>query len=161
MSKANLFYSREQQELLIIRLLILERSFDQALEKLESAIRDAKRGKQFGIQIYSLVLKVVVLQRLNRSEDALLELEQALELAQPGGYVRTFVDAGLPVAVLLYRLAQSEEHPLTARYARQLLEAFPADLLEGISPEEPKEPSPIPTACWVPRKNQKAWLMRL
>ena len=141
MSKANLFYSREQQELLIIRLLILERSFDQALEKLESAIRDAKRGKQFGIQIYSLVLKVVVLQRLNRSEDALLELEQALELAQPGGYVRTFVDAGLPVAVLLYRLAQSEEHPLTARYARQLLEAFPADLLEGISPEEPKEPS--------------------
>ena len=42
--------------------------------------------------------------------------------AEPEGYVRLFVDAGLPVARLLY---QAIEHDLAPDYARRLLAAFP------------------------------------
>jgi LuxR family maltose regulon positive regulatory protein len=45
-----------------------------------------------------------------------------LKQAEPEGYVRLFVDAGLPVARLLY---QAIEHNIAPDYARRLLAAFP------------------------------------
>jgi LuxR family maltose regulon positive regulatory protein len=49
-------------------------------------------------------------------------LAQVLKQAEPEGYVRLFVDAGLPAARLLY---QAIEHNLTPDYAQRLLSAFP------------------------------------
>jgi len=50
-------------------------------------------------------------------------LEHALTLAEPGGYVRIFLDEGEPMAQLLYRAA---ERGIAPEYAGQLLAAFPA-----------------------------------
>jgi LuxR family maltose regulon positive regulatory protein len=63
---------------------------------------------------------------------ALVELEKALELAEPEGYIRTFLDGGEPVRRLLehtlIRLVNrkpNEEHPkITAGYIRKLLTAL-------------------------------------
>jgi LuxR family maltose regulon positive regulatory protein len=48
-------------------------------------------------------------------------LERALSLAEPGGYVRTFIEEGAPMAKLLRQSAARGAHPA---YARDLLEAF-------------------------------------
>ena len=48
-------------------------------------------------------------------------LERALELGEPGGYVRTFVDEGVPMARLLHRAAAQG---IKADYAGKLLGAF-------------------------------------
>jgi LuxR family maltose regulon positive regulatory protein len=52
---------------------------------------------------------------------ALVPLQRALTLAEPEGYVRTFVDEGPRLAELLEAAAQ---HGISRRYARHLLAAF-------------------------------------
>ena len=54
---------------------------------------------------------------------AMIALEHALTLAEPGGYVRIFLDEGEPMARLLYRAV---ERGIAPEYAGQLLAAFPA-----------------------------------
>jgi len=57
------------------------------------------------------------------SQDALVYLADALVLAEPEGYIRTFVDLGTPMAALLYQTVAQGIH---ANYARELLAAFDA-----------------------------------
>jgi len=48
-------------------------------------------------------------------------LEQALTLAEPGGFIRVFVDEGPPMAHLLY---EAVTRGIAVDYARRLLSAF-------------------------------------
>ena len=49
-------------------------------------------------------------------------LERALALAEPGGFIRVFVDEGQPMAHLLYEALSRDIEP---DYLQQLLAAFP------------------------------------
>jgi LuxR family maltose regulon positive regulatory protein len=51
-------------------------------------------------------------------------LEQALRLGEPEGYIRTFVDAGAPVADLLRK---ARARAIMPSYVEKLLVAFPDD----------------------------------
>jgi LuxR family maltose regulon positive regulatory protein len=70
---------------------------------------------------------------------ALVSLERALTLAEPEGYVRIFVDEGLPMAHLLSKAAAQGIMP---GYARKLLAVFEADaqMSEGKSYLPPAQP---------------------
>jgi len=61
-------------------------------------------------------------ERLSQREQALSELEQALVLARPGGFIRSFTDMGPSIIPLLIKLRQSGVHP---RYLAQIIESFP------------------------------------
>src|SRR5688500_6304380 len=72
---------------------------------------------------------------------AVASREAALRLAEPEGYVRTFVDEGPPMAALLQA---SADQGIARRYAARLLAAFPsaprpsgaAELVEPLSDRE-------------------------
>jgi LuxR family maltose regulon positive regulatory protein len=49
------------------------------------------------------------------------DLEQSLVLAEPEGYIRTFVDEGAPMAALLQSESASKAH---GEYVQKLLQAF-------------------------------------
>jgi LuxR family maltose regulon positive regulatory protein len=66
---------------------------------------------------------------------ALLALEQAVTLAQPGGFIRVFVDLGPAMHGLLARLARRTD---ATGYLQQILDAFPAP------PAFAPEPRPLP-----------------
>jgi LuxR family maltose regulon positive regulatory protein len=64
--------------------------------------------------------------------DALEALERSVTLAQQGGFVRTFVDLGSPMAGLLYQLAERGIAPgAVGEYVRRVLAAFPKAEGEG------------------------------
>jgi LuxR family maltose regulon positive regulatory protein len=63
-------------------------------------------------------------------DGALSALERALSLAEPGGYMRTFVDEGEPMARLLRRALSKGVAP---NYAARLLAAF-GEEVESTSP---------------------------
>jgi LuxR family maltose regulon positive regulatory protein len=128
----------------------------QALEVLDRLTRSSKATGHRRTAIESLVLGAVAWQaRLpgrGAFDAALGRLEEALALAEPGGYVRIFVDEGSPVRRLLVRwLAQASAGSLRD-YAARLLTAFdgpPAaptrdfeagsassDIVEPLSPRE-------------------------
>lgn len=73
--------------------------------------------------IETLVLEAVARQARGERKQAISTLEQALSLARPEDYVRTFLDEGAPVAALLSEMAGDRQSP-NAPYVRRLLAAF-------------------------------------
>ncbi len=67
-------------------------------------------------------------------------LAQALVLAAPEGYVRTFVNEGLPMAELLSRVLEAQQRrrpdlPVPAHYLRRLLAAIERDASDTAPPD--------------------------
>jgi LuxR family maltose regulon positive regulatory protein len=58
---------------------------------------------------------------LRRTAEAFSALERALTLAEPGGFVRTFLDLGAPMAELLREFALQNRKP---KYVKRLLAVF-------------------------------------
>lgn len=104
----------------------------------------ASRGR-WGIGIEALALLATAYHMVGDPAEALKRLNEALDLAQAEGYVRTFVEVGRPMAQLLYRAA---ERGICPDYADRLLAAFPqtttqegstpagGDLIEPLSERE-------------------------
>jgi LuxR family maltose regulon positive regulatory protein len=89
-----------------------------------------------------LALKALALQTLGDAEQALFVLQNALSLTEPEGYIRLFVDEGIPMAALLNKAAARGIAP---DYANQLLAAFGAGEHEIAPPPlPPSPPSPLP-----------------
>ena len=70
-----------------------------------------------------LVLQCVTLEKLGRVDKAVEVLQQAITLAEPGGWVRPFVELGRPMAELLERLADQRRQQLCAPCSRQVCNA--------------------------------------
>jgi LuxR family maltose regulon positive regulatory protein len=94
-------------------------------------------------RLKALVLQAIALHALaqeapSEMDDALQVLGEALALAEPGGFIRTFVDEGPPMARLLY---EARSQGIAPDYIRRLLAAFPdagparMDLLTSQLPE--------------------------
>jgi LuxR family maltose regulon positive regulatory protein len=101
-------------------VLIAQQRKEAAATALESLFdASSKAGLNY------VVVEIRALQAMTASTTpaAMAYLTEALELAQPEGYVRTFVDKGEPMAHLL-RTAMSEG--IAPLYARSLLAAFEA-----------------------------------
>jgi len=75
-------------------------------------------------------LKVMVLQAVSHyadgeKDEAVQVLSDALALAEPGGFIRIFVDEGLPMAQLL---SEATAHGFMPHYIGKLLAAFEAEV---------------------------------
>jgi LuxR family maltose regulon positive regulatory protein len=68
-----------------------------------------------------LVLQACALQVEEKWDQAISKLERALSLAEPEGYVRTFVDEGKPMERLLRRALSRDIQP---NYVARLLAVF-------------------------------------
>ena len=71
----------------------------------------------------------MALQKSGREGSALEAIERALNLAEPGGFIRIFVDEGPLMANLLY---EALKHEIAPDYVQRLLAAFPVS-----EPDEP------------------------
>ena len=82
----------------------------------------AERTFSVRFQIDVLALRALALAAQDGADAALATLRQAVALAQPGGFIRPFVDLGSPMHTLLLRL---REHGAAGDYVRRILAAFP------------------------------------
>src|SRR5262249_43761334 len=93
---------------------------------LSRLLADAEAKARMHSAIEILTLQALAYDALNDRERALTTLERALALAEPEGYVRTFVDEGAPLAALLAQSAERRAQNDSIRaYAERLLLAFP------------------------------------
>ncbi|MBA2697058.1 MAG: helix-turn-helix transcriptional regulator, partial [Actinobacteria bacterium] len=121
----DLSYLHEFEHVTLARVLLVRhpvaRALDEATELLERLLRAAEDGGRTGSVIEILVLQALAQQLRGDVPAALVPLERALELAEPEGYVRRFVDEGSPMAVLLVSAA---ERGIAPSYVQRLLAAF-------------------------------------
>ncbi len=90
-----------------------------------------------------LALEALLYHAQGNEPSALIALEQAVTLAQPGGFVRVFVDLGPTLAALLGRLAAKGVTGNARGYIDQILRAFAA---ARSSPQPVKPPHAWATA---------------
>ena len=74
-----------------------------------------------GVQIEALALRALALSGRGDQAGAMISLEHALRLAEPEGYMRRFVDLGLPMARLLQ---EARTRHVLPDYVDKLLAAY-------------------------------------
>jgi LuxR family maltose regulon positive regulatory protein len=118
---AEIAYLDEPIYLAFLRLLLARGEYDTALVLSQGLLRKAEAAKRIGRMIEVLALQALALQGNKDLDQALAVLERAILLAQPEGYIRTFLDEGEPMAKLLY---QVKAHRMGTGYAAGLLSAM-------------------------------------
>jgi LuxR family maltose regulon positive regulatory protein len=123
-------YTREFEYITLARVLIAQYKSDlvngsihQAIGLLERLLQAAEEGGRTGSVIEILVVQALVHQAQGNISLALAPLERALTLAEPEGYVYTFVDEGEAMRFLIEKQSRNRDHPLSG-YVNKLLAAF-------------------------------------
>jgi LuxR family maltose regulon positive regulatory protein len=144
--EAFLAHAHEMDQHLLARLLLRLGRLQDAQAILATVDEKARSSERWGIVVQNRILQSVLELKQNALERALGCLEEALVLAEPGGYIRSFVDGGAPVARLLYTIrGYRGEKAGLARYAGRLMASFPGgvfDLEPQPSPGQAVTPSP-------------------
>jgi LuxR family maltose regulon positive regulatory protein len=99
----------------------------QAIGSLTSLLETAETANRMGSMIRILALQALAFQTQSDMDRAVSTLERALSLAEPEGFVRTFVDEGAPMARLLQ---QAAARGIAPQYVSRLLAAFGAGGVE-------------------------------
>jgi LuxR family maltose regulon positive regulatory protein len=111
----------EMEYMVLARILVAQGRSDQAVRRLGGLLEGAYARGHTSRAIETLNLQALALQAQGAAEQAITALGRALSLAEPGGFVRTFVDEGPSMASLLY---QAVACGITPDYGRRLLAAF-------------------------------------
>jgi LuxR family transcriptional regulator, maltose regulon positive regulatory protein len=101
---------REREYLALARVWIAQRRCGDAIALLERSKAAAITAQRVNSVIELLVLQAVAWQMQGTTPTALTVLCEALRLAAPGGYLRTFVEEGAPVVDLLEMVSTAQQH---------------------------------------------------
>ncbi len=135
---------QEAEHLVIARLCLAQDRSQAALVRLRPH-RDVneQQGRTRRL-IEVLGLEALALQQHNEPDQAILRVQQALKLAQPEGYVRTFLDEGPPMAALLLKACQAEVDGTLIAYINRLLADFAEKAETSPTPQPiPHNPQPL------------------
>jgi LuxR family maltose regulon positive regulatory protein len=127
----------EIEYIALARLLIAQGRQDEASKLLRRLLDATESGGRISRAIEILNLQALSAQAGDDTAKAMISLERALSLAEPGGFVRIFVDEGAPMARLLY---QALDRGIAPDYTRRLLAAFPIVEPEKTAPSSTEVP---------------------
>ena len=126
----------------LARVLTAQGRPKEASRLLQRLLEPATAGGRTSKVIEILTLQALAFRAGGDTDRAIAALERALSLAEPGDFIRIFLDEGPPMAHLLYEALQLEINP---DYVRRLLAAFP--IVEQAQPVPPV--SDRPESDWI------------
>lgn len=122
------------EQLAFLRVLAADGLLESAVSLGERLYRMLTKDDRLRDCVHVLIVLSMTLHKAGRKEEALEKLALSLRLAEPQGFVRSFVDEGSAMAELLTAIVDSPANE--AGYARQLLRVFSAGA--GYSPSRMK-----------------------
>jgi len=125
----------------LARILIAQGLLEEATKVLQHLLETAEAGGHTTRTIEILILQALASQAGGDTTQAMVTLEQALTLAEPGGFIRIFVDEGPPMARLLYEAAARGIMP---DYTRKLLATY-----EDATKDERRMMEPSPSSSVI------------
>jgi LuxR family transcriptional regulator, maltose regulon positive regulatory protein len=119
--------ARILKDIVLIRVLMANTAYGEALKRLNQALQQARAAQRDTHVIELLILRALIYQATHEELSACASLTEALDLAQAEGYVRIFVDEGIPLAKLLIKLKIKQQKHTPESYVDALLAAFPSE----------------------------------
>jgi len=121
-------FEKELARMTLARVFMTQNKFNEAIVLLSELEESAWSAGRMGRVIEILLLEALALRQKGDSEQSVLALTKCLRLAGPEGYVRIFLDEGLPMQELLAQwLDQTGSSPLRD-YAVHLYSQFNAEV---------------------------------
>jgi LuxR family maltose regulon positive regulatory protein len=113
----------------VASVLLAKNEVEKAMQIADLLLHAAERAGWKKLVIQSLILKALILNGQGEIQSALENIELALSLAEPQGYVRVFLDQGARMEDLLHKV-----HPRSSagEYAREMLHAISGRTLESL-----------------------------
>lgn len=134
---------REPENIMHARILLNQDRLDDALEVTDRLLEVQEKDSRVLNQIETLIIKSSILSKMQRKTDSSNTLVQALTLAQPGGYLRVFVDEGPPLAMLIETIDDFGKKSVKEFTKKLLVEfktrkqvIYPGNLIEPLSDRE-------------------------
>ncbi|MBZ0296642.1 MAG: LuxR C-terminal-related transcriptional regulator, partial [Anaerolineae bacterium] len=113
------------------RIYLAQEDYPAALTVLAAVRHHAEAKDWQDEQLQVIVLQAVAYAANDEMDNARQRLDEALELAAPGGFIRIFKDEG---ELMLKLLSEVSAHSVTPDYTRKLLAAFHAAAAPSQSP---------------------------
>jgi LuxR family maltose regulon positive regulatory protein len=133
--------TREMVALAASRVLTAQHEPDEAVAQVTCSLAAAEDRGWMGAALELRILRSLALTRQDDTRAAEADLERALTLAEPEGYVRIFLDEGQPMQRLLAQwLAHAGAGPVRD-YALHLLSQFDAEPPEGTAAQQKTSPA--------------------
>jgi LuxR family maltose regulon positive regulatory protein len=127
-------YYREIEYLVLARVLIAQKRFEEAHSVVEQICRIAQEIGKRQTELEGLIMTSIVFSAQGDTDQALVHLEKALSIGESGGFIRIFVDEGPQMARLLY---EALSHEIAPEYVQRLLKAFPVEEPEKAGSTQP------------------------
>jgi LuxR family maltose regulon positive regulatory protein len=123
---------RKGEVLMLERVFLAQQQYTQAIETLERFREHLDCSGDIYTALEFLALSVVALHQLGKREQAIRFAVRLLQLSEPEGHIRVYLDAGLPMKhalfTLLKELQETESSPasvpISRLYVSRVLEAF-------------------------------------
>lgn len=135
-TESDVTYSNENDLIIFARLLIAQGEFTAANRLLERLLIAAQAGGRYQRALECLVLLVAAFDAQQRPAEARQALAHALDLAEPEGYVRVFIEAGAAVARWLMSLLKDAPLP-RKKYIGDILNAISSTATAHVGPPTP------------------------
>jgi LuxR family maltose regulon positive regulatory protein len=132
-------FVREREDVAHVRILLASKQSALALKELESVLERATAGQRWGHVIEIRLLQALAYQMLHDQRQALDVLSEAVRLAEPEGYIRSFVDEGAQMEALLYQLRKRDRRNGPTPYLDRLLTAFQQECMAHVQGGEPSK----------------------
>ena len=118
-------FVHEREEVARARFLLATSEPTVALQRLEPVLERATTGQRWKHVFEVHLLQALAHQMCGQEEQALSALSEAVRLAEPEVYIRSFVDEGPPMAALLSQLREQQQKHGPTPYLDTVLAAFP------------------------------------
>jgi len=146
---------RKYEHLLLARIFIMQDRAGEALDLLNPLLAQAKQLGRIDLIIQVQILRARAFQVLGDDREAIEVLSESLALAEPGGYMRIYLEKGEPMLRLL-----------RACLSRGISPSYVAKLLEGFDKPESAEragepPSTLTQRLLEPLSEREMGVLRL
>lgn len=132
-------FTREREEIANARVFLAKRLPHLVLQCLEPVLERVTVGQRWGHIIEVRILQALAYQMCHEEMLALSTLSEAVRLAEPEGYIRSFVDEGAPMETLLYRLRKRNRKSRPTLYLDTLLTAFQQESTACVEAQGPTQ----------------------
>ncbi len=129
------------ENLTLARIMLAKNRLADSLLLTTQIVNETRQGGRNGALLEALILHALTSFSCGNDNETESALQEALNLAEPEGYMRIFIDEGEIMKQILNQYLAQKTNPVSGAYCKKLLAAFLVDAVEKqpyevLSPQE-------------------------